>query len=267
MKPSNSFRPAPNKAFLTLALTWLALAGVLAWAQPGKPREQAPLKVCLVSGSAEYKSHESLAEFQKFLETHYHAVCARAFGDDKGSEIPGLEALDNCDVMVLFTRRITLAPQQLERVKKFCDSGKGIVGIRTASHAFQNWLEIDKEIWGGSYQGHYGDDEIASISIAEKGKSHPALTGVKPFTTTGKLYKNPTLAGDTTLLLEGKNKTNTEPVAWARARKASRIFYTSLGVPDDFKNSDFKQLLANAIFWTGRRAAAENAKTPKPVTP
>ena len=30
-----------------------------------------PLQVCLVSGSLEYKSNESLAAFQQYLEAHY----------------------------------------------------------------------------------------------------------------------------------------------------------------------------------------------------
>jgi type 1 glutamine amidotransferase len=270
-----TMKPFHRRRFARCATLW-ALATIcftltcfnsLVRAQATKPAKPPPLKVCLVSGSAEYKSHESLSEFQKYLEARYSVVCSRAFGDDKGSEIPGLEALDNADVMVLFTRRITLAPQLLERVKKFCDSGKGIVGIRTASHAFQNWLEIDKEIWGGSYQGHYGEDEVAQITITEKGKSHPVLTGIKPFTTSGKLYKNPSLADDVTLLLEGKNKANTEPVAWARTRKGGRTVYTSLGVPEDFKDENFRRLLANAVLWAGKQTVAEKTSTPKAANP
>ena len=38
---------------------------------------------------------------------------------------------------------------------------QAIVALRTASHAFQNWLELDKEVWGGDYQGHYGAGPVA----------------------------------------------------------------------------------------------------------
>ena len=31
--------------------------------------------------------------------------------------------------------------------------------------------------------------------------------------------------------------------------KRARVFYTSLGHPDDFKNAEFRRLLANAIAW------------------
>src|SRR5207237_5486512 len=142
--------------------------------------EQAVLKVCLVSGSLEYQSDESLAAFQKYLEEHYPIRCTRAFrkADD---DLPGLETLDTCDVMLLFTRRLTISGEQLERVKKYCRSGKPIVAVRTASHAFQNWLDLHKEVLGGNYKNHYGSGTATRIEIAGASKSHPVLKGVKPF--------------------------------------------------------------------------------------
>src|SRR5258705_8408486 len=100
----------------------------------GRIATGSPLKVCLVSGSAEYKSDESLAAFQQYLETNYNAICTRAFGKDKGDDLPGIEALDSADVMVLFTRRLLLPADQMAHARKFIDSGKPLVGIRTASH-------------------------------------------------------------------------------------------------------------------------------------
>jgi type 1 glutamine amidotransferase len=229
----------------------IGCAGAAAQAQPP------PLKVCLVSASAEYKSHESLAALQKHLEANRAVACTRAFGEDKGKDIPGLEALDTADVLVLFTRRVTLDEAPLARVKRFCAAGKGVVGIRTASHGIQNWLEIDKDLFGGSYQGHYGKDEPAQVVPGEKAKGHPVLAGVKPFGTPGKLYKNPALAADATLLLTGIAAGKQEPVAWVRERPGGRVFYTSLGVPEDFANEDFLRLMANAVFWTARRDVAE----------
>lgn len=224
-------------------------------------RNRAPLKVCLVSGSAEYNSDESLAAFQKHLEANYNAVCSRAFAKDKGDDLPGVEALDTCDVMVLFTRRLTLPPEQMGRVKKYVDAGRPIVGMRTASHAFQNWQPevkaFDHEVLGGSYEGHYGKDELAQVRFAEKGRAHPVLAGVKPFTTMGKLYKNANLAPDVTVLLTGATKDFSEPVAWVRAHKGGRIFYTSLGVPEDFKNENFRRLLVNAVFWAANKPPAK----------
>jgi type 1 glutamine amidotransferase len=233
-------------------LAALAVMAVL----PVAPAAEPPLKVCLVSASREYKSHESLAALQKHLEANFAVTCTRAFGEDKGKDIPGLEALDTADVMVLFTRRVTLAEEPLARVKRFCASGRGVVGIRTASHAFQNWLAIDKDLFGGSYQGHYGKNEPAEVRLVTEAKDHPVLAGVKAFTTNGKLYKNPAIAPDVTRLLSGVAGTKREPVAWAREIGKGRVVYTSLGIPEDFRDADFLRLMSNAVFWTARRQPA-----------
>src|SRR5439155_3477066 len=83
-------------------------------AKPQAAKNGKRLTVCLVSGSLEYKSDESLAAFQEYLEKHYNVRCSRAFrkSDD---DLPGLESLDHCDVMLLFTRRLTIKGEQLER--------------------------------------------------------------------------------------------------------------------------------------------------------
>src|SRR5262249_1484873 len=147
-------------------------------------RGPAPLKVCLVSGSLEYKSDESLAEFQKYLESHYNVKCSRAFRKTD-EDLPGLENLETCDLMLLFTRRLKIEGEQVDRIKKYCKAGKPIVAVRTASHAFQTWLALDKEVLGGNYQGHYEQGRLAKVQIAEKAKNHPILVGIKPFTTMG----------------------------------------------------------------------------------
>ena len=62
--------------------------------------------------------------------------------------------------MLLFTKRLELPADQLELVKKYCLAGRPIVGLRTASHAFQNWLELDHEIFGGSYAATMGRGKL-----------------------------------------------------------------------------------------------------------
>ncbi|MFO0964383.1 MAG: ThuA domain-containing protein [Gemmataceae bacterium] len=207
-----------------------------------------PIKVCLVSGSVEYKSDETLPILQKYLERE-GAVCSRAFRKTD-TDLPGLENLETCDVMVLFTRRLKIDGEQLDRVKKYCLAGKPIVALRTASHAFQNWLALDKEVLGGNYMNHYPEGPLCKVSIVEKNKDHPILKGVKPFESKGSLYKNTGLAKDVTVLLEGSIPGHTEPIAWTRDYKGGRIFYTSLGHPADFENPGFLRLLANAVRWT-----------------
>jgi len=234
----------------------VVLCGGLAFA--GAP---APLKVVMLSGSWEYKSAESLPVFKEFLETNYSARVT-LLQAAKRDDLPGLEALEDCDVMLLFTRRLQLQGDQLERYTKYCQSGHPIVGVRTASHAVQTWLALDREVLGGNYHGHYGGGPEQTVSAVPAAKDHPVLTGVGQFTSAYSLYKTSPLAADTTLLMTSttpKAKAP-EPAAWVREHKGARIFYTSLGGPEDFKNPPFRRLLVNALFWTARRPV-----TPKPA--
>jgi type 1 glutamine amidotransferase len=150
---------------------------------------------------------------------------------------------------------LKLSGEQLDRIKSYCLSGKPIVGVRTASHAIQTWLDLDKEVLGGNYRGHYGEGPETEIKIVESSQGHPVLAGVQPFRSAGSLYKNQGIANDTQLLMTGTNSQATEPITWTREYKGGRMFYTSLGHPQDFTEESFRRLLANALFWTAGRIA------------
>jgi type 1 glutamine amidotransferase len=234
---------------LSYAAASLAVAQGHASAAPAKK-----LKVVLVSGSLEYKSDDSLAGFQKHLEANHPVECVRAFRKTD-TDIPGLDALASADAAIFFTRRLKPDADQLAAIRKYVESGKPVVGIRTASHGFQNWLEMDATVFGGSYKGHTKHGVKAEVSPTAK--DHPILVGVKPFATMGGLYQNPANAKDVTVLLTATNGTDTEPVAWVRERKldagSQRVFYTSLGTPDDFADPSFVKLLTNGLFWAAGR--------------
>jgi type 1 glutamine amidotransferase len=213
------------------------------------------LVVCLISGSLEYKSDESLVAFEEYVQSRYPMRCTRAFRrtDD---DLPGLENLETCDVALFFTRRLTIAGEQLERVKRYCAAGRPIVGVRTASHGFQRWLEMDREVFGGDYGKHYGSGPRTKIEVVPEAKAHPILKDFRPFESVGTLYRNRQIAQDTTLLLRGHIPGQSEPLAWTRQHRGGRVFYTSLGHPDDFQQESFRRLLARAVLWVGAQEAA-----------
>ncbi len=211
------------------------------------------IKVVLISGEFEYSSRETFPAWKAFLERTYPIDCTyleRPAATNVQS-IAGLEALDRADLAIIMIRRMVLPADQLNRFKAYLDSGRPLIGLRTASHSFENWREFDKEVLGGNYGNHYGNQFQPVISLVETGASHPILKNVAGFVSKGSLYKNTPLAASSVPLLSGKIETAAaEPVAWTHLYKQSRIFYTSLGHPDDFKENSFRQLLINAIFWT-----------------
>ncbi len=228
--------------------------------------EERPLRVCLLSGSFEYESDKSLAAFKQYLESSYPVeatlLCAPSL-----KEMPSLEPLERCDVALIFTRRLKLEGEQLERFKKYCLSGRPIVGIRTASHAVETWLEFDHLVLGGNYHGHFGKGPTATVEVHPQAGGHPVLQGVPPFRSLASLYKAGPIAEDAELLLTGATPDGTEPVAWNRSYNGGRIFYTSLGTIDDFENAAFRRLVANALFWAAGREAPPKKLPPVALRP
>src|SRR5215218_2972439 len=127
------------RILFTLLCTGLLSPAVLAADAP-------PIKVAMYSGSAEYKSTESLTALKKLLEEKHNCQVTLSVVEEKGTTLNGIESLDAADVAVFFTRRVKLADDQLDRIKKFIAAGKGVVGIRTASHGFQTWLKFDPDV-------------------------------------------------------------------------------------------------------------------------
>ena len=217
--------------------------------------------IVLISGEFEYKSDETLPRFKQFLENQHGFNCVY-LERTQGEDIPGLDALAKADLVILFVRRMTLPEEQLGKIKKYLDSEKPLIGLRTASHAFENWKEWDREVLGGNYHNHHSDKLVATTRIVPENAEHPILKGVeREFVAGGSLYLNSPLPPSSTVLLMG-SVTNqpSEPAAWTHDYKGARVFYTSLGHPKDFESPAFRRLLVNAIFWTLNRSVPETTE-------
>ena len=228
---------------------------------PVRAAEPAPLRIHLISGSKEYRSEESLKKFQKHLERSYRVIITASWGADQGSELPNADKIKDADVLVVFTRRMKLAEAQLALVRAHWEAGKPVVGIRTASHAWsdQENVTFDRKVLGGDHNSHLKDEPV-SVVTTDVGKDHPILKEVGPWKSR-KLYKVGPQAGAVTVLQTGTATTAegmkvTQPVTWVNTYKGGRIFYTSLGVPEDFDEPSYIALLTNAVFWTANRDPA-----------
>src|SRR5436305_11768174 len=92
-----------------------------------------PPTIVFVSGEEEYHSAETLPAFAKFLETNYNFKTVCLERKPKPDTIDGLDALDRADLLIVFARRMTLPEEQLQKFQNYFESGKPIIGLRTAS--------------------------------------------------------------------------------------------------------------------------------------
>ncbi|MBU6275981.1 MAG: ThuA domain-containing protein [Planctomycetes bacterium] len=180
---------------------WLDLAG---GAGPGKGKT-----VVLVSGDEEYRSEEALTQLGKILAARHGFDCRVVYAidpatgtidPDTNDNIPGLDALARADVMVIATRFRNLPDEQMRHVDAYLRAGKPVVGMRTATHAFNvpgdrafahygNGYSGPKQEWADgfgrlvlgekwiSHHGHHGKESTRGV-IAPGGAGHPILRGI-----------------------------------------------------------------------------------------
>jgi nicotinamidase-related amidase/type 1 glutamine amidotransferase len=220
-------------------------------------------RLVMVISEDEYKTEVTLPEYAaKNLGQDFKVDYVFSSADEKNN-LPMIGLLNDADLALISVRRRVLPIPQMEVIRRFIEGGKPVVGIRTASHAFElrdaapppgyaDWQGFDKTILGCDYTNHFGNERTSQVLIAPGAEQSPLLAGVKPFPSGGSLYKSLPLTDGAQILLIGQlddDKTQ-EPVAWTFQRKdGGRTFYTSLGHVNDFKQESFTRLLTNGLKW------------------
>lgn len=214
--------------------------------------------------SLNYSAHITIPAFAKHLEVQYGYKTTVLLGSGERSSYSfhGMDILAKADLLVVFCRRVALPTAQLNRIKKYLEMGKPVIGIRTANHAFsflekpskgfEAWPGFVDSVLGCKNRGYGPVLPGTEISIAPNMEDHPILKGIAPLQwhSNGNVYLvAPLLDEKSEVLLTGSVGENVQPVAWTRQYEKSRVFYTSMGYPDDFDIPQFRQLLLNGIQW------------------
>src|SRR5689334_11921828 len=137
-------------------------------------------RIVIAIAEDEYHAKETLPEFAKTeLEGKLHFPCVILQSDSK-TDLPGLDALKDADLLIMFMRRRSLPENQLKQFQAYFDSGRPVVGLRTSCHAFQTWLDFDKIVLGCHYNNHYSAKGTTHVSAIEGRAQNPLLRGVTP---------------------------------------------------------------------------------------
>jgi type 1 glutamine amidotransferase len=280
---------------ITSSITWAADPWVVYEGRegPGKGKH-----IVLVSGDEEYRSEETLPQLGKILARHHGFKCTVLFAIDPKdgtinpnvlNNIPGLEALKTADLLVLFTRMRDLPDEQMKYLINYIESGRPIIGLRTATHAFAQKSKTyakyhwqDRSTDGGfgrfvlgetwvSHHGNHGKESTRGI-LAPGAEKHPILRGIHdgdiwgptdvygvrlPLPTDCKpLVLGQVLEGmkPTDRAVEGTKNDPMMPIAWTKSYtgaggKTARVFATTMGASQDFESEGLRRLLVNACYW------------------
>ncbi len=268
---------------------WIVFEGK---AGPGKGKH-----IVLVSGDEEYRSEESMPQLAKILAVHHGFKCTVLFAINKTDgtidpvtvdNIPGLEALDKADLMVMFLRFRELPDAEMKHIIDYTNSGRPIVALRTSTHPFfyrkhpespyakYSFNNSSKEFKGGygrqvfgeTWISHYGDHQRESTRgvIAKGMENHPIVRGAEDIWGPSDVYGLTTLHGDCRPLVMGQvlkgmkpgDPPNPDkkpvPVAWIKtftgtSGEPARIFTTTMGHAGDLTSEGFRRLLVNACYW------------------
>ena len=251
--------------------------------------------IVLIAGDQEYRSEESVPALARILATHHGFTCTVLFAINKQTgeidpatvdNIPGLNALRTADLMVLFARWLELPDEQMKEIVDYANSGRPIVGLRTATHPFNYKLHPDsryakyswnskefeggfgRQIMGETWVRHWGAHQRQSTRgvIAPGAENHPLLKGVKEVWGPSDVYEITALTGDSKPLLMGQvldgmtpesppdTSKRMMPIAWVKSYtgssgKTAKIFDTTMGHAEDFQNQGFRRMLVNACYW------------------
>ncbi len=254
--------------------------------------------VVLIAGDEEYRSEEVLPMLGKILAFHHGFRCTVLFSTDpetgvidpkNQTHIPGLEVLGSADMVVLFTRFRELPDADMKHFVDYVEAGKPILGIRTATHAFnysrnkesayarysfrnQEWPGgFGRRFLGETWVNHHGGHGTQSTRgiIEPYNSDHPTLRGAEDVWGDTDVYGITDLPDDALVLLRGAVLKGMQPdsailpgpknapmmpVFWVReiAREkgpAMRTACTTLGAATDFASVGVRRIMVNSCYW------------------
>ncbi len=254
-------------------------------------------RIVLIAADQEYRSEQSmpmlarvLAERHGFDTTVLFALNEDGLVDptqkikwqDESAmhNIPGLEKLADADLMILFSRLITLPDEQLQHFYDYLDSGNPIMAFRTANHGFIGFdyqmggkkINFGEDVLGGSFRSHHGrwHQDSTLGTVIEEMRDHPVVQGIDTLWGPTDVYRTYPEGGSlpegcTALVMGQPLMTREEnsginpdliplPVAWVkswtgRTGKTARVFHSTMGSGKDFEDVDVRRIAVNAAYW------------------
>ena len=261
--------------------------------------------IVLLAGDEEYRSEEGLPQLAKILSQRHGFQCTVLFpihpadgtiDPNNLTNVPGMHLLRTADLVILQFRFRELPDADMKHFVDYLHSGKPLIAIRTATHAFQYsrnpqspYARFDRrsrewpggfgqQVLGDTWVAHHGGHGTESTRGLIDGTqaAHPVLRGVENVWGPTDVYRIIHLQPSDTVLMHGlvlrgmtadspPNFTKSlMPLVWVRDYtwengNTTRAITSTIGAAVDLRSEDLRRMFVNACYWLTGLDAPENA--------
>lgn len=218
---------------------------------------RAAVRVLMLTTTAAFR-HESIPAAQQAM-----AGLARSTGEFSLTATEDMSALaaDNLrayDVVMfaLTSGELPLSPAQKAALLEFVMSGRGFIGVHSATDTLYEWPDYGRLI--GAYFRDHPWTQQGTIIVEDP--AHPAAAGLTDrFSMLEEFYtfqENPRGRVQVLLRLDAASVggTGDYPLAWVQSFGAGRVYYNALGhFPETWSDARFQRQLVAAVRWAAGR--------------
>lgn len=220
------------------------------------------LRILYVTQSKGFR-HASLHESEDVIEELGAANGYKVTLTHKAESYLTPQGLRNFDVVIFYTTgELPLTDAQKTGFLNFIKSGKGFVGIHSATDTFYKWPEYGEMI-GGYFDGHPWTQDV-TVGIKAHDRTNPLTSHwEESFKLQEEIYQYKEFNKDKVTVTMSLDTANTDmtrrgikakefPLTWHRDYGKGRVFYTALGHrPEVWRDKRFQTMIVNAIKWAG----------------
>jgi type 1 glutamine amidotransferase len=224
---------------------------------------RAEYKVLYLTHAAGWK-HDVLPLSQQILKQIGERSGAFEVTATEDCSVLSRDGLAKYNAVVFYTTgELPISDEQKTAVLDFVRSGKGFVGIHSATDTFYKWPEYG-ELIGGYFDGHPWHQEV---TIKVEDRNHPATRHLEEsFNIKDEIYQMKNFSrnrvrvlmsldtNSVDLKLTDVHRTDKDfAIAWCRDYGRGRVFYTALGHRSEVWNDQrFQQHILGALRWVMR---------------
>lgn len=246
-------------AFLLCQLSVLACySGVAPVIEAGN-HSSSKIRVLIVTGGHDFEHDAFFKVFKDNPEITFQAA-----EHPHAHDLLKPESAREYDVLVAYDMHQEISDAAKLDLLAWLKAGKGFVVVHHAIASYQHWPEYSRIIGAHYYL------EKTTVEGVEKPRStyqhgmhfkihivdpdHPVTLGLKDFEIHDEVYNLFDVAPDVHILLTTDEPQSNKVIGWAKMYGPARVVYLQSG-HDHFayEDSNYQQLVKNAIRWTARK--------------